>query len=317
MPNRSPRPAHVRRLVALVVLLAAPAALAQSPSKYPAANQPLEGPQAALEAVARGYRERSVATVMAQYTADYRFHSMGEGDTLLRFVDGFARADEERSLRNMFEGVTRDGKVVRPPVDSVGMTMDGFTEGVDPEHPDSTAQYRVVTVARFELGFRMDDSTLGLGAPSRNVFHLVRGDVARLLPDQPADAGHWYIRRWLEDVNGVLEALRERQGDCGEPEAPRPGAATGGAIALGILPLGNPACASLKLTCALPEAGAARLEVYDVSGRRVNRREISAARPGRIDVEAGAGAKLLPGPYWVRLTQGAHRPVTRMVMVAR
>jgi len=317
MPTRSPRPAHVRRLVALVVLLAAPAALAQSPSKYPAANQPLEGPQAALEAFARGYRERSTATVMAQYTADYRFHSMGGSDSLFSFVDGFGRDDEERSLRGMFEGVVRDGKVIRPPVDSVGMTMDGFTEAVDPEHPDSTAQYRVVTVARFQLGFRMDDSTLALSAPSRNVFHLARGDVARLVPGQPADAGHWYIRRWLEDVTGVLEALRERRGDCGEAEAPRPGAATAGATALGILPLGNPACASLQLTCALPEAGIARIEVYDVSGRRVNRREISTARPGRIDVEAGAGAKLLPGPYWVRLSQGTHPPVTRMVMVAK
>jgi hypothetical protein len=57
--------------------------------------------------------------------------------------------------------------------------------------------------------------------------------------------------------------------------------------------------------------------VIDVTGRLVNRREIVASRPGTVLVSAGEGARILPGMYWVRLSQGARGFTTRMIAVAR
>jgi hypothetical protein len=49
----------------------------------------------------------------------------------------------------------------------------------------------------------------------------------------------------------------------------------------------------------------------------VNRRDIEIAAAGTMTIEAGRGARLNPGVYWVRVGQGLRTPVTRMVVVAR
>ncbi|HEU5322294.1 MAG TPA: hypothetical protein VFX28_15930, partial [Methylomirabilota bacterium] len=160
--------------------------------------------------------------------------------------------------------------------------------------------------------------------PSVHVLHVVRGDAAVRVAGQPADSTRWYIRRWLNDVSAVAGALRERDGGCGEQDpappptvspasAPSPGVPT----ALAIRPLMNPACAELVVTCELPGREPARVEVYDVSGRLVNRRDVRVEGAGIVRVEAGKGARILPGIYWVRLGQAARRPSTSMVVVAR
>jgi hypothetical protein len=38
---------------------------------------------------------------------------------------------------------------------------------------------------------------------------------------------------------------------------------------------------------------------------------------GNVKVDAGAGAHLIPGVYWVRLGQAKRKPSTRMVVVGR
>src|SRR5262249_51787915 len=99
---------------------------------------------------------------------------------------------------------------------------------------------------------------------------------------------------------------------------PRSATAGGPAVPvmLAVRPLTNPACAKLDVRCDLPGLEPARVEVYDVSGRRVNQREVAVASAGTMTIEAGHGAKLYPGIYWVRVAQGLRRPATRMVVVA-
>jgi hypothetical protein len=143
--------------------------------------------------------------------------------------------------------------------------MDGFRDGVDPEHPDSTQHYQVIEVGRYEMGFRVGELRFYTKS-KKHVFHFVRADVAHLMPGQPADSTRWYVRRWLEDVSGVLESLAKSDGGCGEPPAPVAGPHAGGAIpaasvALAIRPLMNPACAKLEVACDLPERGPARIDV--------------------------------------------------------
>ena len=69
----------------------------------------------------------------------------------------------------------------------------------------------------------------------------------------------------------------------------------------------------LSVAFSLPSAAPARLEMLDVSGRRVAVREVGVLGAGRHEVEVGVGRPLAPGLYLVRLTQGAN---TRVVRVA-
>src|SRR5438094_9816133 len=105
-------------------------------------------------------------------------------DSLGKFTIGSTRDEEMGVVRNMLEGITRNGKVVMARADSVGMSFDGISAGVDPEHADSTQQYQVLTVTRAQWGVRMTNGNHMWGRPSLHVFHVVRGDAAVLASGQ-------------------------------------------------------------------------------------------------------------------------------------
>ena len=66
----------------------------------------------------------------------------------------------------------------------------------------------------------------------------------------------------------------------------------------------NPASGNgLNVAFALPTGAAARLELLDVSGRRVLAREVGSLGVGRHTVNLSEGRRVAPGLYWVRLTQ--------------
>src|SRR5207247_571467 len=71
----------------------------------------------------------------------------------------------------------------------------------------------------------------------------------------------------------------------------------------------------LSVSFTLPDARAARLVVYDVSGREVSRREVGSLGAGRHVVTLGAPGRLAPGIYLVNLIQGERRLVTRAVVI--
>jgi hypothetical protein len=78
----------------------------------------------------------------------------------------------------------------------------------------------------------------------------------------------------------------------------------------------NPAVGSrLGVQFALPDATPARLELLDVSGRRVVEREVGALGPGWHTVDLAAGRRLATGLYLVRLTKGADVRVSRVVVL--
>jgi hypothetical protein len=72
----------------------------------------------------------------------------------------------------------------------------------------------------------------------------------------------------------------------------------------------------LMVAFTLPARGSARLDLMDLSGRRVASRDLSALGAGRHRVELGEGAKLAPGVYVVRLGAG-ERTLTRKAFVIR
>jgi len=78
----------------------------------------------------------------------------------------------------------------------------------------------------------------------------------------------------------------------------------------------NPARASgLNVVFALASDAAARLELLDMSGRRVMIEDVGALGAGRHTVNLAQGHKMAPGLYWVRLTQGANQRVTRAAVL--
>lgn len=307
------------RVIAALCALLLPALTRANPvSDYPNTKQPVTGPASAIEAYAQAFRDRNSAGIDAVLTADYTFHGM----TLdfKQYAFGSVRKNEIETVNNIFHGLTHEGVVIFPPPLSVSMTVDGVRDNIDPEHADSTEQYRMLTVTR--LGFKIvkDSSVTFDSAPSVHMIQVVRGDVAQLMPGQTADAKRWYIRRWFEDIRGLNARLGEKKGECGDEPAAESGTPSSLPTlpnVLGVRALTNPACAAMRVQLELPGHEDARVQVYDVSGRLVNERKLRAPEPGMQSIDAGAGAQILPGVYWVRVEQAKRRPGVRMVVVAR
>ncbi|MBI5709899.1 MAG: hypothetical protein HZC42_06280 [Candidatus Eisenbacteria bacterium] len=206
----------------VLAMLALVVPTAGVPSRGPAiAPAPAtDGPAAALQALGRAYSDRSLEDVGALLTGDFQFHTT-DARMASHFPDGIARDRELQVVSGLIHGVTRDGEVVMPAADSIKVTLDGLTEGPDPEHPDSTGHYRLVAVRRFRFDIRLPDDRTFESTSALHVFHLVRGDAAVRVPGQPGNANRWYIRRWLEDVDALVVALGNVEGDCDRPR-PQP-----------------------------------------------------------------------------------------------
>jgi hypothetical protein len=77
----------------------------------------------------------------------------------------------------------------------------------------------------------------------------------------------------------------------------------------------NPAGPDLGVTFTLPDATPARLEVFDVAGRRIAAREVGALGAGNHVVTLSEGHALAPGLYVARLSQGNRWLTARTVLV--
>jgi hypothetical protein len=75
----------------------------------------------------------------------------------------------------------------------------------------------------------------------------------------------------------------------------------------------NPGRGPWKVDFSLADARPARIEVLDVSGRRVLSREVGAMGPGRHQIELARSVRA--GVYLVRLTQGGDTRAMRAVML--
>ena len=275
-----------------------------------AAPQPAD----ALKQLEQAYATKSIELQSSLFTDDYRFHSLVM--KLSEYVDGSDREREIRVAKNLFAGRLFGKGEPKPDAMKLELVCGEVTEGPDPEHPDSTGQYRVLVSNKFSMRV-IEDGKERMSVPSsQHVFHVVRGDVAVLTQGQERVADHWYIRRWLENTSGVKTELADSKGDCGEGAAAAANLTPGPGV-LAVRALNNPACPALEVMCDVPGTEALHVDVFDVTGRLANQREIAVKNSGALKVEAGAGASLTPGVYWVRLRQAKLKPSTQMVVVAK
>ncbi|MBI5711376.1 MAG: hypothetical protein HZC42_13915 [Candidatus Eisenbacteria bacterium] len=78
----------------------------------------------------------------------------------------------------------------------------------------------------------------------------------------------------------------------------------------------NPSSGSdLKVGFTLARAERAALELFDATGRRVLAREVGALGPGHHVFALSQGARVEPGVYWLRLTQGRESAAARAVVI--
>jgi hypothetical protein len=77
----------------------------------------------------------------------------------------------------------------------------------------------------------------------------------------------------------------------------------------------NPATSSLRIALRLVARARARLELFDLSGRRLRSRALEGLSPGEHLIDLGRASSLRPGLYFLKLTQN-DRVVTGRVTVA-
>ncbi len=117
----------------------------------------------------------------------------------------------------------------------------------------------------------------------------------RAMPQGPGKAGLWTV-----DFGAAALGVGGRAPDRGD------GLRLAGA---------RPSARGPEVEFTLAVGAAARLELFDVTGRRVWSRDVTALGAGTHRVQAGEGLTLAPGVYAVRLTRGAAVSSVRAIVV--
>lgn len=77
----------------------------------------------------------------------------------------------------------------------------------------------------------------------------------------------------------------------------------------------NPARGVFEVSFSLPDAGSARLELFDVAGRRLVSREVGSMGPGAHVLRLDESSRLPAGLYWLRLVRPDRVLVSRAALV--
>lgn len=154
------------------------------------------------------------------------------------------------------------------------------------------------------LEYRLYRSMTGDFAPEATILVAAKGDTGYT---DPGPSGRYY-RLTAVDRSGNESAFVSFPTPI--LDAPNSDAAR---LTLDVAP--NPTGPS-RVTVAgtLPSSERARLEAFDIVGRRVFHRALADRGAGRFLVTLSEGRALAPGTYLIRLTQGA-RTVTRRLVV--
>ena len=145
----------------------------------------------------------------ALLTSDFRFHfSSGTDPTLVaQWGDTWGEMDDSLSMAHLFHGFTNMGGMYMPGVTSMICIFSAMTDAGDPDYPDSAVFYRIIHVANMSAMMDMPmDGGMTYSISSAPDICLVRGDVARLRPGQPASADRWYVRRW-DDLSSLASPV--------------------------------------------------------------------------------------------------------------
>ena len=152
----------------------------------------------------------------------------------------------------------------------------------------------------------------------------------RQLPDGPDPFGRWGHRAvfdpvarhmiihggwgWTGSTLALASPPATRRAPIAAASAPAPNAPSEAPLRLGIRAT-NPARGALWLRLALPSAEAARLELFDVAGRRVASREVAGLGPGLHRYRWDETSRLSSGLYLLRFSTAREVVRARVILL--
>ncbi|HEY2954031.1 MAG TPA: FG-GAP-like repeat-containing protein [Candidatus Eisenbacteria bacterium] len=186
---------------------------------------------------------------------------------------------------------------------------------VSPEQP-TAALATLVSVDAGDDRIRLTWYSPG-NAGAATVYRRTAASEWESLGEIAADGGGYYRYEDRAVTAGARYGYRLGIMDAGEEVLAGEVWATAERHAFGLEAVRpNPArTEDLTVEFILPTAEAARLELFDVAGRRVAAQDVASLGPGRHRVNMAAGARLTPGVYRIRLTQGAGVRIARAAVL--
>ena len=124
-----------------------------------------------------------------------------------------------------------------------------------------------------------------------------------------------FASNWAEDCGAGCGSISDIMDYVVTTSGP-PSSTTGqdpGLVLNGIYP--NPARFMPAIVYSVAARGPVRLEVVDVVGRRVLRRDLGSPDPGCHVASLGEGLGPAPGIYWLRLSQEKRRASAAVVFI--
>jgi hypothetical protein len=169
------------------------------PAALPDSVPPASTPANLLARLEATWEFESITEQEELLTSDFRFaFSNGTDPELVNlYGDTWGKDDEIASASHLYVGFQDDQGEYRSPAERVNLTWGALSVVDDPDHPDSSAWYKLAVVDGFQAEVDLaDDTQFVIHAPHRLL--LVRGDAAVLDPGQEARADLWYVRRWID-----------------------------------------------------------------------------------------------------------------------
>ena len=136
-------------------------------------------------------------------------------------------------------------------------------------------------------------------------------------PTLASDGANGAIVAWEDYRSGTSDVYAQRVQANGELGGGAVGVLGETALAFALEPVGpNPTRGGvMTVRFTLPRTMAASLELLDVAGRRIARRDVGSFGAGCHALQLDESRRLAPGLYLVRLTQGVNVRVARVAVV--
>ena len=253
----------------------------------------------AVVAMFDAFERRSLADYTRWLAPDFVFEST-DSTVRAEHPHGMLLDDELAFARNLFRDDATPGNGGLPHAQRVRVTRRLMRAAAT--RPGDTKAWIIIEGLRAQID--LSDGTLFDTGETHHELLLVS-----------TEAG-WRVRRWLEsypdDSAPVADttAIASQAVDSAVTTTRTP-AGVALPTRLDLYTLMDPAHHSLVFQAALPRAGGV-LEMFDVQGRRVERRDLGDLRPGyhRISLEGGSFAA---GVYWARLRQESATATTKVI----
>lgn len=265
-------------------------------------------PAGAVRQFLISFATQDTAALAGLLTADYRFTSTDPGFTV-RFPGGLDRMAQIDSVARLPDGPPNGDPESSnlPTLSLVAVFPDTLIAWSPP--PVGRAS-ETIALRMLEIRASSDVAEVWLADSGACSFVLVRGDSALVPPGQPTDARHWYVARWRSEAASARNA-GSVDSTAGEAF---PTAAQASPPVFGVRRKSAPHGWPITFELSLPDPIDARVDLFDLGGRRVLSRTVANAVPAvrRFQLEVD---DLEAGLYWLRVRHGPRQHVTKVVVL--